>query len=77
MVEMVIFNIYDVQRAITPKVNLQELWFLCFARYLVMLYICKRFRENILNIFQLTERKGVHSGNYFVQCLKGNNSKSR
>ena len=40
-------------------------------------YICERFHENTFNSFQLTERKGVHGGNVYVQCSKGNNSKSR
>ena len=51
MVEMAIFNIYNVQRAVTP-----ELWFLCSAHRPMVLYICERFYENILNGFQLTER---------------------
>ena len=77
MVEMAIFNIYNVQRAVTPKVGQPELWFLCSACRLMVLYICERFHENILNSFQLTERTGLHDGNYFVQCSKGNNSQSR
>ena len=36
-----------------------------------------KFRENILNGFQLTERTRVHGRNGYVQCSKGNNSKSR
>ena len=43
MVEMAMFN---VQRAITPKVGKHELWFLCSARRLIMLYICVKFGEN-------------------------------
>ena len=42
----------------------------------MMLYTCERFHENILNSFS-TERTGVHGGNDYVQCSKGNNSKSR
>ena len=43
----------------------------------MVLYICERFHENILNSFQLTERTGVHGRNDYVQCSKGNNSISR
>ena len=43
----------------------------------MVLYICERFHENILNSFQLTERTGVHGEIDYVQCSKGNNSKSR
>ena len=77
MVEMAIFNIYNVERAVTPKVGLPELWFLCSACRLIVLYICKRIHENISNHFQLTGWTWVHGGNGYVWCSKGNNSKSR
>ena len=69
VVEMAIFN---VQRAITPKVCNPELQFLRSARLLMVLNICVKFHENILNVFEVTE--------YVVkiaifQCSKGNNSK--
>ena len=57
MVEMAIFN---VQRAITPKVCNPELPFLCSARCLMVLNICVMFHENILNGFEVTER--THTG---------------
>ena len=41
-----------------------------------MLYICEKFRENILNSFQLIQRTQVY-GKMAVQCSKGKNSKSR
>ena len=44
MVEMTMFN---VQRAITPKVGKSELQFMCSAHRLIVLYICVKFRENI------------------------------
>ena len=47
MVEMAIFNIYNVQRALTPRVGQPKLWFLSSARRLMVLYICERFHENI------------------------------
>ena len=42
-VEMANFN---VQRAITPKAELQ---FMCSAHHLTVLYICVKFLENILD----------------------------
>ena len=44
------------QRAITPKISNPELRFLCSARRLMLLYICVKFHENILNGFWVTER---------------------
>ena len=54
MVEMAIFN---VQRAITPKVCNPEL--LCSACPLILLNICVKFHEYILNGFEVTERTRV------------------
>ena len=42
MVELAMFN---VQRVITPKVGKPELWFMCSALRLIVLYICLKFRE--------------------------------
>ena len=53
MVELAIFN---VQRAITPKVCNPELRFLRSARRLMVLNICVKFHENVLNGFEVTER---------------------
>ena len=72
MVELAIFN---VQRAITPKVCNPELWFLCSARCLIVLNICVKFHENILNGFEVTERTRVCGKIAIFQCSKGNNSK--
>ena len=44
MVEMAMFN---VQRAITPKLGKPELWFMCSAYCLIVLYSCVKFGENI------------------------------
>ena len=72
MVEIAIFNIYDVQRALTPKVGYAELWFLLSARRLMVLYIYIRFYKNISQtVFNL------YGSNGYVQHSKGNNSKSR
>ena len=53
MVEMAMFN---VQWAITPKVGKPELRFMCSACCHIVIYICEKFRENILNGFQLSQR---------------------
>ena len=74
MVEMAMFN---VQMAITPKVGKPELRFILFACCLIVLYNCMKFRETILNGFELTERTRIPGRNGYVQCSKGNNFKSR
>ena len=43
----------------------------------MVLYICEKFHNNILKSFQLTEQIPVHGRNGYLQCSKGNNSKSR
>ena len=53
MVEMAKFN---VQRAITPKVIKPDLWFICSAHRLIVLYICVKFGENISDGFRVMER---------------------
>ena len=53
MVEMAMFN---VQKAITPKVGKPESRFLCFARHLKVLYIFVKFGENILEGIRVMER---------------------
>ena len=44
--------IVEFQRGITPKMYRQELWFLCSARRLMVLYISMKCHENILNGLQ-------------------------
>ena len=39
--------IYNVQRAVTPNVGKQEIWFLCSASCLTVLYSSGKFHENI------------------------------
>ena len=73
-VEMAMFN---VQRSMAPKVCKPELRFMCSACRLIVLYICVKFRENISNGFQFTERTWVHGRNGYVQCSKGNNFKTK
>ena len=53
MVEMAMFN---VQRAITPKRGKPELWFMCSACCLIVLYTCVKFRENISDSIRAMEQ---------------------
>ena len=68
---MTTITIYNVQRAMTPKVGKPQLRFFCSARRLMAVNISVKFRTNISNGFKL---------HYFVTdrqrdgCL---NSKSR
>ena len=56
--------IYKVQRGITKKLYIQELWFLRSARRLMLLNISMTFHEDILNGLQVTElQTGWH---YFL-----------
>ena len=64
--------IVKFQRKITTKLYRQELWFLCFACHLMMLYISMMFHDNILNGFQVIEG----TQNYHSPISKGNNSKN-
>ena len=72
MVEMAIFNIYCLKGG-----NSKGRLTLCSAYPLMVLFICEKFHKNISNGFQLTEGTQVHGRNDYVQCSKGNNSKSR
>ena len=47
----IFFIIYYVQWAIINKVCNPELYFLCFAIPVIVLYICMKFHENISNDF--------------------------
>ena len=52
MVEMAMLN---VQRAIIPKVDKPELPIICSACRLIVLYICVKFRENIMDGIRVME----------------------
>ena len=52
-------TIYIVQRAVTPKAGNLELWFLCSAHNIMVIYICIKFQENISNSFQVTEQTHI------------------
>ena len=49
-------SIANDQREITPKIIKAELWFLCMAHRLIVLYNCMKFHLNSFNGCQLTER---------------------
>ena len=53
MVEMAMFN---VQRAVTPKVGKVALRFMCYAHRLRVLYICMKFGENISDSNRVMKR---------------------
>ena len=46
------YNCQITKGDITSKMYRQELWFLCSAHWLMMLYISMKFHENILNGFR-------------------------
>ena len=64
MVKIAMFN---TQRAITPKVGKPELWFMCFALLLMVLYICVKFCENIKNSIRVMERTRIHGRNGYAE----------
>ena len=49
-------KIVNTQRAITPKVEKPELWFMCSARRLMVLNVCVMFHENMSSGFKVMER---------------------
>ena len=65
--EMAVFIFYYVQRAIIHNVCMPELWFLCSAYPIIVLFICMKFHENISNDFKDTERTHVYGGNGHYQ----------
>ena len=44
---------YKVQRDVTQKVSIQELWFLHSACPLMLVNICMKFHEDILTVLKL------------------------
>ena len=51
-------SIANDQREITPKLSEEELWFLCMAHRLIVLYHCMKYHLNSFNGCQLTEQTG-------------------
>ena len=73
MVEMAIFNI---QRAITPKIGKPELLFMCSARCLMVFNLCVKFHENMSRGFKVMVRTqkllDTHTHrdeNYIPNCI--------
>ena len=55
----------NTQRAITPKVGIQELLFMCSACRLMVFNVCVKFRENMSSSFkvmELTRKLLIHKG---------------
>ena len=50
---------------------------MCSAHRLIVLYISVKFHVNISNSFQVTEPIQVHGRDGYIQCSKGNNSRTR
>ena len=48
---------YKLQRDVTKKIYIQELWFLHSACHLLVLNICMKFYEYILNSFKVAETR--------------------
>ena len=88
MMEMAMLN---VQRAINPKLGKPELRFMCSACRPIVVYICMEFCEKIMHeryqsngadtstwvVYGGAALYNLHGRNGYVQCSKGNNSKSR
>ena len=48
-------KLINAQRAITPKVEKPELWFMCSAHRLMVFNVCVKFHENMSNGFKVKE----------------------
>ena len=60
---------FNVQRAITSKVDKSDLRFMYSACYLMVFYIFVEFCENITNGIKVMERTRVHGRNGYFQHL--------
>ena len=47
---------FNIQKAITPKVGKVELQFMCSARHFIVLYFCVKFHENISDGIRVMEQ---------------------
>ena len=52
-------TIYNVERVVTPTAGNSELWSLCAAHHIMVIYICIKFQENIWNSFQVSEQTHI------------------
>ena len=48
-------KLINKQRAITPKVEKTELWFMCSAHRLMVFNVCVKFHENMSSGFKVME----------------------
>ena len=64
---------YKLQREVTQKIHIQELWFLRSACHLMLVNICMKFHEGILNGFKVTEWTRFCLRNCYLQSSKGHN----
>ena len=58
-------EIFNTQRAITPKVGKTELQFLCSACHLMVFNVCVKFHENRSSGFKVMEQTRkllIHKG---------------
>ena len=67
---------YKLQRDVSQKIHIQESWFLHFACLPLVLNICMKFYEYILNISKVIERTRFLSRNCYLKSSKGCNSKN-
>ena len=52
------------------KAGKSELRILCLANCIMVIYVCIKFQENILNSFQVTEWTQIFYRNHYFQCLR-------
>ena len=68
-------TIYNVQRVVTPEAGNSELWFLCSAYHIMVIYICIKFQEISQTVFKLQSRHILQKS--LFSMFKGPNSKIR
>ena len=62
--------ISSVKGGIAPNLYKQELWFLYFVSHLLMLNICMKFQNDVLNGFHNTVRTRVFHMNCYFTMVK-------
>ena len=66
-----VLSIAKVQRGITQKIYIHELWLLQSAHCLLLVNISITFHEDILNGFQATERAELYSVLHIAKVQRG------
>ena len=64
---------YKLQRDLTKKIHIQQLWFLHSACHLLVLNICMKFYEYILKSSKDIERTRFCQENCYLKSSKGSN----